>query len=262
MRILFVGDVNGKTGRRMAAARLPLLRRERGVDLCVVNGENAAGGFGITGEMADELFRAGADVITSGNHIWNRKETADLLLHEPRLLRPSNYPPGAPGKGMFVAPTPHGPAAVINLMGRVFMPPVECPFREADRLLGELPPEVRIVLVDIHAEATSEKVALGWHLDGRVSAVLGTHTHVQTADERVLPKGTAYLSDAGMTGPADSVIGIKTSIAVRKFLTGVPVRLEAADGPAQLNGALIEVEPSSGRATSIERIIFREAGQG
>ena len=242
----------------MAAAHVPALRRERGVDLCVVNGENAAGGFGITGEMAEEIFRAGADVITSGNHIWNRKETGDFLMHEPRLLRPSNYPPGAPGKGMFVAPTPNGPAAVINLMGRVFMPPVECPFREADRLLGELPPEVKVVVVDIHAEATSEKVALGWYLDGRVSAVLWTHTHIQTADERVLPKGTAYLSDTGMTGPADSVIGIKTSIAVGKFLTGVPVRLEAADGPGQLNGVLVEVEPSTGRAAAIERIVIRE----
>ena len=258
MRILFVGDVNGRVGRRMAAAHVPALRRERGVDLCVVNGENAAGGFGITGEMAEEIFRAGADVITSGNHIWNRKETGDFLMHEPRLLRPSNYPPGAPGKGMFVAPTPNGPAAVINLMGRVFMPPVECPFREADRLLGELPSEVKVVVVDIHAEATSEKVALGWYLDGRVSAVLGTHTHIQTADERVLPKGTAYLSDTGMTGPADSVIGIKTSIAVGKFLTGVPVRLEAADGPGQLNGVLVEVEPSTGRAAAIERIVIRE----
>jgi len=242
----------------MAAAHVPALRRERGVDLCVVNGENAAGGFGITGEMAEEIFRAGADVITSGNHIWNRKETGDFLMHEPRLLRPSNYPPGAPGKGMFVAPTPNGPAAVINLMGRVFMPPVECPFREADRLLGELPSEVKVVLLDFHAEATSEKVALGWYLDGRVSAVLGTHTHIQTADERVLPKGTAYLSDTGMTGPADSVIGIKTSIAVGKFLTGVPVRLEAADGPGQLNGVLVEVEPSTGRAAAIERIVIRE----
>jgi hypothetical protein len=260
LRILFIGDVNGKVGRRMAAAHLPPLRRERGVDLCVVNGENAAGGFGITGEMADELFRAGADVLTSGNHIWNRKEAYDILMREPRLLRPSNYPAGVPGKGIFVVPGPAGAVAVINLMGRVFMPPVECPFREADRLLGELAPEVRMVLVDIHAEATSEKVALGWYLDGRVSAVIGTHTHIQTADARILPKGTAYLSDAGMTGPADSVIGIKTPIAVGKFLTGVPVRMEAADGPGQLNGALIEVDPSTGRAASIERVDIREAG--
>jgi metallophosphoesterase (TIGR00282 family) len=254
LRILFIGDVNGKVGRRMAVAHLPVLRRERGAGLCVVNGENAAGGFGITPDMAEELFRAGADVVTSGNHIWNRKEAHEFLLHEPRLLRPSNYPPGVPGKGMFVASSPEGPVAVVNLMGRVFMPPVECPFREADRLLGELPPEVRMVLVDIHAEATSEKMALGWHLDGRVSAVIGTHTHVQTADERVLPKGTAYLSDAGMTGPSDSVIGIRTSIAVGKFLTGVPVRMEAAEGPGMLNGAVVDVDPSTGRAASIERI--------
>ena len=242
----------------MAAAHLPPLRRERGVGFCVVNGENAAGGFGITAEMAEEIFRAGADVITSGNHIWNRKETGELLLREPRLLRPSNYPPGVPGKGVFVASSPAGPGAVINLMGRVFMPPVECPFREADRRIADLPREVGMIVVDFHAEATSEKVALGWHLDGRVSAVIGTHTHVQTADERILPKGTAYLSDVGMTGPADSVIGIKTSIALGKFLTGVPVRLEAADGPGQLNGVLIDVEPSTGRAAAIERVLIRE----
>ncbi len=246
----------------MAAAHLPPLRRERGADLCVVNGENAAGGFGINAQTAEELFAAGADVITSGNHVWNRKEAEELLLREPRLLRPANYPRGAPGKGLFVARTPAGPVAVINLMGRVFMPPVECPFREADRLIAGLGEEVRVIVVDFHAEATSEKAALGWHLDGRASAVIGTHTHVQTADERLLPRGTAYLSDVGMTGPADSVIGIKTSIVIEKFLTGVPRRMEVAGGPGQLNGALVEVNPSTGRALSIARIALREEDAG
>jgi len=258
LKILFIGDVNGKVGRRMVAAHLPALRREHDIGLCVVNGENAAGGFGINAQNAEDLFAAGADVITSGNHIWNRKEATELMMGEPRVLRPANYPPGTPGRGLFVAKTPAGPAAVINLMGRVFMPPVECPFREADRLLGELDGRIRIIVVDIHAEATSEKVALGWHLDGRASAVFGTHTHIQTADERVLPGGTAYISDVGMTGPLDSVIGIKTEIVVEKFLTGVPRRLEVAGGAGQVNGALVEVDPASGRALSIERILMRE----
>ncbi len=243
----------------MAVENLPALREKHSADLCVVNGENAAGGFGITAENAEEIFSAGADVITSGNHIWNKKETAGFMMGEPRLLRPANYPAGAPGGGVYVARTPAGPAAVINLMGRVFMPPVDCPFRAMDRLLEDLDPEVRIVIVDFHAEATSEKVALGWHLNGRVSAVIGTHTHIQTADERVLPDGgTAYLSDAGMTGPADSVIGIKTSIAVEKFLSGIPRRFEVSGGRGQINGAVIEVDPESGRALSIERIGFLE----
>jgi metallophosphoesterase (TIGR00282 family) len=258
LKIIFIGDVTGKVGRRMVAARLRALIDEHGAGLCIVNGENAAGGFGITAENAEELFEAGADVITSGNHIWNRKEGTDLMIREPRLLRPANYPSGAPGRGLFIAKTPEGPVAVINLMGRVFMPPVDCPFRDADRLLGGLDSDIRMIFIDFHAEATSEKVALGWHLDGRASAVVGTHTHIQTADERVLPGGTAYISDAGMTGPADSVIGIKTSLAVGKFLSGVPRRFEASGGKGQINGAVIEVNPENGRAVSIQRIFDLE----
>lgn len=242
----------------MVAAHLPALREEHGAAFCVLNGENAAGGFGITEENARAFFQAGVDVITSGNHIWNRKEAGDLMLREPRLLRPSNYPSGVPGSGIHVAETPAGPAAVINLMGRVFMPPVECPFREVDRLLDQIDSNVRIIIVDFHAEATSEKVALGWHLNGRVTAVVGTHTHIQTADERVLPGGTAYISDAGMTGPLDSVIGIKTELALGKFLTGVPRRFEAAGGHGQLNGVLVDVDPSTGHSLAIERILIRE----
>ncbi|MEE9240318.1 MAG: TIGR00282 family metallophosphoesterase [bacterium] len=258
MKIIFIGDVNGRVGRRMVATHLPSLREEHGAEFCVVNGENAAGGFGITGENAEGLFDAGADVITSGNHIWNRKEAGDLMRSEPRLLRPANYPSGAPGNGFYVSQTPAGSVAVINLMGRVFMPPVECPFQKAERLVEQLGPEVRVILVDFHAEATSEKVALGRFLDGRVSAVIGTHTHIQTADETVLPGGTAYISDAGMTGPVESVIGIKTDLAVEKFLTGLPRRFEVAGGTGQVNGVAIEVDSFSGRARSIERIMIRE----
>jgi len=242
----------------MLGGRLSGLIKVHGADLCIVNGENAAGGFGITAENAEEIFQAGADVITSGNHIWNRKDGADLMVHEPRLLRPANYPIGAPGAGLYVLNSSEGAVAVINLMGRVFMPPVDCPFREADRLLGELGSDIRMVFVDFHAEATSEKVALGWYLDGRASSVVGTHTHVQTADERILPGGTAYISDVGMTGPADSVIGIKTSLAVGKFLSGVPRRFEAAGGKGQINGVLIEMNPETGRAISIQRIFDQE----
>ena len=220
----------------MLAEHLPSLREEHGAELCIVNGENAAGGFGITEENAEELFSAGADVLTSGNHIWNRKETAEFLSRAPRLLRPANYPRGAPGRGIFVEDGPAGRFAVINLMGRVFMSPLESPFRESERLLGELDEDVRVILVDFHAEATSEKVALGWHLDGKVSAVIGTHTHIQTADERILPGGTAYITDAGMTGPADSVIGIKREIVLEKFLSNLPRRMEAAAGPETLQG--------------------------
>jgi hypothetical protein len=258
LKIIFIGDVNGRVGRRMVTMHLPSLREKHKADFCVVNGENSAGGFGITEENAENLFNAGADVITSGNHIWNRKETGDLMLREPRLLRPANYPSGAPGGGFYVADTPAGPVAVMNLMGRVFMPPVECPFLEAERILKRIGSGTRVILVDFHAEATSEKVALGRFLDGRVSVVLGTHTHIQTADETVLPGGTAYLSDVGMTGPIDSVIGIKTELAVGKFLTGVPRRFEVAGGAGQVNGAVIEVDSVSGRARSIERILIRE----
>lgn len=242
----------------MVTMHLPSLREKHKADFCVVNGENAAGGFGITEENAEGLLEAGADVITSGNHIWNRKEAGDLMMREPRLLRPANYPSRAPGNGFYVAETPEEPVAVINLMGRVFMPPVECPFQEAERILNQIGSKARVIFVDFHAEATSEKVALGRFLDGRVSAVIGTHTHIQTADEVVLPGGTAYMSDAGMTGPIESVIGIRTELAVDKFLTGVPRRFEVAGGPGQVNGAVLEVDPTSGRARSIERIFIRE----
>ncbi len=254
MKLLFIGDVNGKVGRRMACAHLPALKAQHGADVCVVNGENAAAGFGINNAHVDELLDAGADVITSGNHIWNRKETTEFIVREPRLLRPANYPPSTPGKGVFVFESAKGRVAVVNLMGRVFMPPIECPFREADETLREIGSETKMVVVDFHAEATSEKVAMGWHLDGRVSAVLGTHTHIQTADERVLPGGTAFISDVGMTGPRNSVIGMKTAIVLDKFLSGLPRRFEVAGGEGQVNGVVVEITPDTGKALSIERV--------
>jgi len=256
-----IGDVIGKPGRLAVSHLLPDLRRARAIDFVTANGENMAGGMGLTASTAEALLEAGVDVITSGNHIWDKREIYPELDTNERILRPLNYgEAGVPGRGWGEYHAADGtPVAVINAQGRTYMQPIDNPFTALDALLehGSVPlPPVRIV--DFHCEITSEKTAFGVYLDGRVSAVCGTHTHVPTADERILPKGTAYLSDAGMTGPADSVIGIKTSIAVGKFLTGVPVRLEAADGPGQLNGALIEVEPSTGRAVSIERIIIRE----
>lgn len=262
MRLLFVGDVNGKVGRRMVSARLRALREEHGADVCVVNGENATSGFGISSAHVDELLDAGADVITSGNHIWRRKETAEFILREPRLLRPANYPPKTPGKGAFVLECEKGRLGVVNLMGRVFMPPAECPFREADEILRSMRRETKMIMVDFHAEATSEKVAMGWHLDGRVSAVFGTHTHVQTADERILPKGTAFITDAGMTGPRNSVIGVKTEIVLDRFLSGLPRRFEVAGGEGELNGALVEMAPDAGSALSIERVRICEGERG
>lgn len=262
MRLLFIGDVNGRVGRRMVAAHLRALIEEHGADVCVVNGENAAGGFGINNDHADAFLDAGADVITSGNHIWNRKETAGFILREPRLLRPANYPPRTPGRGVFILETKEGRVGVVNLMGRVFMPPIECPFREADEILRKMGADTKMIMVDFHAEATSEKVAMGWHLDGRVSAVLGTHTHIQTADERVLPKGTAFMTDVGMTGPRNSVIGMKPELVLDKFLSGIPRRLEVAGGEGQLNGALVEIAPDTGRALSIRRVQIAEGTGG
>lgn len=239
----------------MVTMHLPSLREKHKADFCVVNGENCAGGFGITEENAESLFDAGADVITSGNHIWNRKETGDLMLREPRLLRPANYPSGAPGGGFYVADTPAGPVAVMNLMGRVFMPPVECPFLEAERIIKRISSGTRVILVDFHAEATSEKQALAWYLDGRVAAVAGTHTHVPTADARVLPGGTALVTDLGMVGVADSVIGVDVGSVVDRFVSGMPGRLPVADGDEVIfNSVMIEIDEATKCATSIERI--------
>ncbi|MFH1570197.1 MAG: TIGR00282 family metallophosphoesterase [Gemmatimonadota bacterium] len=255
MRLLFVADVYARPGRRAAAEIIPRLVRDRGVDFCVVNGENAADGFGLTEQIAGKLMSYGADVITSGNHVWNRADFMPYLQRTDRVLRPLNYPEEAPGRGSTVVASRSGvPVAVVNLQGRTFMPTIDCPFHRGRAEVERLRRETPVVLVDFHAEATAEKMALGWHLDGLASALIGTHTHVQTADERILPRGTAYLTDAGMTGVRDSVIGTRAEIAVQRFLSQVPMRFKPADGPALFCGALVDVDESTGRATAIERL--------
>jgi metallophosphoesterase (TIGR00282 family) len=254
MNILTVGDVYGEPGRAAIAKLLPKLRREHAIDCCVVNVENAAGGFGVTPAIARQILDAGADVMTSGNHIWDKKEVVDYIVKENLLLRPANFPAGTPGAGhVSVKCGPHK-VAVVNLMGRVFMLAIDCPFRKADELILELRKETPIILVDMHAEATSESLAMGWYLDGRVSAVVGTHRHVQTADERVLPGGTAYITDLGLTGPTDGVIGVDRDQIIQRFLHQMPLRFETAKGPAALHGAIIVVDPDTGRASSIRRL--------
>src|SRR5437867_9385446 len=254
MNILMVGDVYGEPGRQAIAKLVPRLRREHAIDFAVVNIENAAAGFGVTPPIARQSFDAGADVLTSGNRIWDKREIVEYITRENLLLRPANFPVGTPGVGhVTVKAGPHK-VAVLNLMGRVFMLPIDCPFQKADELVPELRKDTPIIIVDMHAEATSESQAMGWHLAGRVSAVVGTHRHVQTADERVLPKGTAYITDLGMTGPTDSVIGVDKDIALQRFLSQMPNRFEPAKGPVALHGAVIRIDPETGRGLSIERL--------
>ena len=251
MIVLAIGDVVGKPGRRGIKKLLPGLKKQHQVDLVVVNGENAAGGLGLTPATAQELLDCGADIITSGNHIWVQKEIVPYLDGKLPVVRPLNYPPEVPGRGYIVT----GRALVVNLMGRTFMHnALDCPFRAMDKLLLKLEKKPPVIIVDFHAEATSEKVAMGKYLDGRVSAVLGTHTHVTTADERVLPRGTAYISDIGMTGPIDSVIGDNADDVLQRFLTGINNRLTVAEGRVMFNGVLVEIDSSSGLASKIERI--------
>lgn len=264
MNILFVGDVFGSAGRRIVREHLPHVLESNSVDLLVINGENAAGGFGITPGIAEELFDLGAHVITTGNHVWDKKEIFEYMTvpegsHERgrRILRPANYAVGTPGFGVYQGELPAGQIyAVINLQGRVFMSSCDDPFRKADALLSKV--TAKVVLVDIHGEVTSEKMALGWYLDGRVTAVLGTHTHVPTADERILHNGTAYQSDVGMSGPFDSVIGVETELVVQRFLTGMPGKFEAAKGNPKMCATLIECDGASGRASGIRRIMLGE----
>jgi metallophosphoesterase (TIGR00282 family) len=258
MRILFIGDIFGHAGRRIVKDGLPLLRQEFQPDLVLANAENAAAGFGITPPLVEELLDLDIAVLTSGNHIWDKKEIYSYLREhlDGRLLRPANYPQEAPGHGLYVGKTHDGIGyAVINLQGRVFMPAIDCPFRKADALLESLPPEVKIRIVDMHAEATSEKQAMGWYLDGRVTAVLGTHTHIPTADETVLPQGTAYITDLGMTGPYESIIGMERQAVIQKFLDQLPTRFEVAKGDVRLSAALLEADPQTGHALSISRIM-------
>ncbi len=265
MRILFIGDIVGSPGRQIVSDRLADIVSQRQIDLVIANGENAASGFGITPRLADELLGMGIEVLTGGNHSWDRKEILDYLPHQPRLLRPGNFPEGTPGFGSFIGTAKNGVKyAVLNLQGRVFLAPIDDPFRKADAELAKLPADVAFVLVDIHAETTSEKVAMGWYLDGRVTAVVGTHTHVTTADEHVLPQGTAYITDVGMTGPHDSVIGMDKAGILKRFLDGLPARFEVAEGNVQMNAVLLEVDETGdlgpagrARARSIERLRFR-----
>jgi metallophosphoesterase (TIGR00282 family) len=255
MNILFIGDIFGKSGRELARRAIPPLVAARAIDLVIANVENAAAGFGITGDIGETILGYGVDVMTTGNHVWDKKEVLDYMPGQTRLLRPANYPAGVPGRGSYLARTRSGePVGVINLMGRVFMTPLDDPFAIAIREADALRAKTRVILVDFHAEATSEKAAMGWHLDGRVTAVIGTHTHVQTADERILPKGTAYLTDAGMTGPYDSIIGVTVDAALGRFLTAMPAKFEAAGGMARLNAVLVTADPATGRAVAIERI--------
>jgi metallophosphoesterase (TIGR00282 family) len=260
LRLLFIGDIVGRPGRELVRRGLSALVEHHRADLVIANAENAAAGFGITRELGDQILGYGVDVMTSGNHIWDKKEALDYIGTEPRLLRPLNYPAGVPGRGSYVARTADGRSVgIINAMGRVFMANIDDPFAAVPREIEALHRRARIVFVDFHAEATSEKVAMGWHLDGTVTAVIGTHTHVQTADERILPKGTAYLTDVGMTGPHDSVIGVEIEPALGRFLTALPARFETATANPRLNAVLIEADDRTGLALDIERLSYSQA---
>ena len=258
MKILFIGDIVGSPGREIVADRLADTVQSLQIDLVIANGENSAAGFGITPRIAEELFAAGVEVLTGGNHVWDRKEILEYIPQHPRLLRPANFPEGNPGSGLYIGTARNGvPYAVLDLQGRVFMAANDCPFRAADRELARIPADVRVIFVDIHAETTSEKEAMGWYLDGRVSAVIGTHTHVATADEQVLPGGTAFLTDVGMTGPHNGVIGMDKAAILRRFLYGQQSRFEVATGDIQMNTVWIDVDETTGRARGIESLRFR-----
>jgi metallophosphoesterase (TIGR00282 family) len=258
MKILFIGDIFGHAGRRIVADHVADIRSSQGIDIVIANGENSAAGFGITPNVADELFRCGIDVMTSGNHIWDKKDIYEYFPRQPRLLRPANYPAGAPGAGLYIHETASGArCAVINLQGRVYMPSTDCPFRKADEILAGLPADVKVRFVDFHAEVTSEKISMGWYLNGRVSAVVGTHTHIPTADTRILSGGTAYQTDCGMTGPYDSVIGVEKEPILQKFLTALPVRMEPAKTSVELHSVIVEVEDATGKALNVRRHTVR-----
>jgi metallophosphoesterase (TIGR00282 family) len=258
MNILFIGDIFASPGRQIVADHLQDIKETNQIDLAIANAENAAGGFGLTPAIAEELFAMGLDVLTSGNHVWDKKEIIEYLARQPKLLRPANYAAETAGNGAIVTHTPAGvPCAVINLQGRTYMPATDCPFRKADQILRDLDPAVKVRFVDFHAEVTSEKMAMGWYLDGRASAVVGTHTHVPTADTRILAGGTAYQTDVGMTGPYESVIGVKKDVVLQRFLTALPVRMEAARGGPELHSVILEVDDATGKARSFRRHTVR-----
>jgi len=253
VKILFIGDIFGSPGRRIVADHVEDIVKSNQIDLAIANAENAAGGFGLTPSIAEDVFALGLDVLTSGNHVWDKRELYDYLNRQPRLLRPANYPE-APGHGLVTVKARNGvECAVINLQGRTYMPSTDCPFRKADWLLSQIDPAVKVKFVDFHAEVTSEKMAMGWYLDGRVSAVVGTHTHVPTADTRILPGGTAYQTDCGMTGPYRSVIGVDTETILQRFLSGLPVRMEAAKHGVELHSVIVDVDEETGKARAVRR---------
>lgn len=254
MKLLFIGDIMGRPGREIVRQYLPLLKRKYQPAFIVANGENAAHGRGITETIAKELFDLGIQAITLGNHSWDQKEIFDFLDNEPRVIRPANFPPPAPGQGITYIRQAEGELAVINLQGRTFLPPLDCPFQKADELVEQARKRTKLIFVDFHAEATSEKQAMAWYLDGRVSAVVGTHTHVQTADERILPQGTGFLCDVGMCGPSNGVLGMNRDAVIRKFLTQLPVRFEVAEGPAEFHAVVITLDKATGNAKNLERI--------
>jgi 2',3'-cyclic-nucleotide 2'-phosphodiesterase len=255
VRILFIGDIFGKPGREIARRAIRPLVEQRDIDFVIANVENSAAGFGVTGDIAETILGYGVDAMTSGNHLWDKKEVLEYIPRQVRLLRPANFPAGAPGRGSYLGRTRTGePVGVVNVMGRVFMAPLDDPFAVVLREIDALRAKTKVVIVDFHAEATSEKVAMAWHLDGRATAVFGTHTHVQTADERILPKGTACVTDVGMTGPHDSIIGVTVDAALGRFLTGLPAKFEPATGPGRLNAVIVTADPATGRATGIERL--------
>ena len=255
LRVMMVGDIVGRPGRKTARECVRTYRKKYNLDLVIANGENAAGGNGITETIANELYNADIDIITMGNHTWDKKEILDFIEHEPRLVRPANYPPETPGRGSTIVRLGKNlDIGIINISGRVFLPPLDCPFRIAEKLAGEINTVTPVIIVDFHAEATSEKMAFGWFMDGKVSAVIGTHTHIQTADERILPQGTGYITDVGMTGPRDSVLGVDKEIVIHKFLTQMPARFEVTDGVTQFDALLLEIDESTGKTLSITRI--------
>jgi len=259
MNILFIGDIVGRPGRELVRKGLRALIEHHGVDLTIANAENSAAGFGVTKDIGDALLDWGVDVMTSGNHIFDKREVIPYITDQPRLLRPANYPSGTPGRGSYLAQTGDGRAVgVVNVMGRVFMTPIDDPFAVVLREIEALRPKTRVIIVDFHAEATSEKVAMGWHLDGKATLVVGTHTHVQSADDRILPNGTAYMTDAGMTGPHDGIIGMEREPSMSRFLTGMGSKLEPATANPRLNGVLVSADEKTGRATSVTRLSYSE----
>ncbi|MEZ5352230.1 MAG: TIGR00282 family metallophosphoesterase [Bryobacteraceae bacterium] len=256
MNILFIGDIFASAGREIVGQNLHGIMDREAIDLVIANVENSAGGFGVTPQIAEEMLKLGVDIMTTGNHVWDRREVYEYIEHQPLLLRPANYPPETPGRGIHTVKARNGVmCAVMNLQGRTHMAPIDCPFRKADELLASLEPEVKVRFVDFHAEATSEKSAMGWYLDGRVTAVVGTHTHVPTADARLLPNGTAFQTDVGMTGPYDSIIGVEKDPVLKKFLTAMPVRMEAAKQRVELRAVVVDADEGTGRARSIRPIM-------